>query len=32
MTKRKQEVMALLVSGYSIKQMAQELEISYRTV
>lgn len=32
LTKREQEVMALLVSGYSNKQMAQELEISYRTV
>ncbi|MCU7848311.1 MAG: response regulator [Candidatus Thiodiazotropha sp. (ex Lucinoma kastoroae)] len=32
LTKREQEVMGLLVSGYSNKQMAQELEISYRTV
>ncbi|ODB93696.1 hypothetical protein A3194_03165 [Candidatus Thiodiazotropha endoloripes] len=32
LTKREKEVMALLASGYSNKQMAQELDISSRTV
>lgn len=32
LTKREVEVMELLASGYSNKQMAQELDISYRTV
>ncbi|MCG7872965.1 MAG: response regulator [Candidatus Thiodiazotropha lotti] len=32
LTKREREVMALLASGYSNKQMAQELDISSRTV